>query len=97
MNEFNQKLKSISSHGNNEGGVGAISTSSHEIIRETSDLGHRADTQEIASFIAEDNSTMSPIVWNIFVVQPTISKPIFGGKSQTKPIIFLKRLNKHIL
>lgn len=60
------------------------------------DNGASSSSRETVSVMSEEGSGSSLTTRNIFVVQPTVDKPNFNGRSQINPITFLKRVKKYI-
>lgn len=88
MNEFHEKLEQLSSGQSKES-----TTSSREISGESIGTIVGGST---TSLVSEENNAIPSTARNIYVVQPTVNKPIFDGKPMTNPIAFLKRLKKYI-
>lgn len=53
-------------------------------------------SRETVSMLSERGNEHSLVNRNIFVIQPTIDKPNFNGRSQINPITFLKKVKKYI-
>lgn len=95
MNEFQEKLEQLSSSGS-EGRRETASTSSRETAGEASVVSTGGGSQGTTVSTLEVGNATSSTTQNIYVIQPTVSKPTFDGKSLTNPIAFLKRLKKYI-
>lgn len=95
ISELEGKLAELRPSANNMQNKDA-SSSVHAASEVESNGNDGIDRQEAAS-PASANSILAPSeARNLYVVQPSVSKPSFDGKPFANPIAFLKRLKKYI-
>lgn len=92
INEFEGKLKELTSI-NKDTQTSSESDSTRaimEVDRDSSVAQGPAGSASTTSILAPSETR------NLYVVQPSVTKPSFDGKPFTNPITFLKRLKKYI-
>lgn len=96
INEFDRKLQQLGSNPNSVQNESASVSSLETNGVVDNGVNSTINRQESISPASASSSLTPSETRNVYVVQPSVSKPTFDGKPFTNPIAFLKRLKKYI-